>query len=132
MRFCSPESYTGEVIAGFVAVIPLYVVGLLSSYLATRGVNTMIQGQSTGSFDHYFHLFLPPEDVIYSFIKVIIFVLLTTFIQCYYGYFASGGPEGVGVAAGHAIRLAIIVIVFANLIMTLVFWGMSSGVRISG
>ena len=68
----------------------------------------------------------------FSFVKVIIFVLLTTFIQCYYGYFASGGPEGVGVAAGHAIRLAIIVIVFANLIMTLVFWGMSSGVRISG
>lgn len=58
--------------------------------------------------------------------------LVTTRMCAAVGYFASGGPEGVGVAAGHAIRLAIIVIVFANLVMTLVFWGTSPGIKISG
>ena len=48
----------------FIAVIPLYVVGLLTSYLATRSIATGYFGQSTGTYDYYFHLFLPPEDVL--------------------------------------------------------------------
>ena len=51
-------------IAGFVAVIPLYVLGLLSSYVSTRLIATGYYGQSSGTYDHYFHLFLPPGDVL--------------------------------------------------------------------
>ena len=127
-----PYLVTTRVIAGFVAVIPLYVVGLLSSYLATRGVNTMIQGQSTGSFDHYFHLFLPPEDVIYSFIKVIIFAFVLVMIHCYYGYTASGGPAGVGVAVGRAVRTTIVVVAILNFFVGLALWGTTTTVRVAG
>ena len=59
-------------------------------------------------------------------------VAITTFIQCYYGFFASGGPEGVGVAAGRAIKMCIILVVFADLFMTLAIWGVNPGIRISG
>ena len=55
-----PFLVTTRMIAGFVAVIPLYVLGLLSSYVATRLITTGYYGQSTGTYDHYFHLFLPP------------------------------------------------------------------------
>ncbi len=55
-----PFLVTTRMIAGFVAVIPLYVVGLLSSYAATRLITTGYYGQSTGTYDHYFQLFLPP------------------------------------------------------------------------
>jgi len=127
-----PYLVTTRVIAGFIAVIPLYVVGLLSSYLATRGVNTMIQGQSTGSFDHYFHLFLPPEDVIYSFIKVIIFAFVLVMIHCYYGYTASGGPAGVGVAVGRAVRTTIVVVAILNFFVGLALWGTTTTVRVAG
>ena len=120
------------VIAAVIAIVPLYSVSLAANYIACQVMFQLQSGKGAGDYLSYFDSFIRSQDVLFSFIKVIIFVLLTTFIQCYYGYFASGGPEGVGVAAGHAIRLAIIVIVFANLIMTLVFWGMSSGVRISG
>ena len=44
-------------------------------------------------------------------------------IHCYYGYHATGGPAGVGVAAGRAIRLSIIVVVLVNLLMSLVMFG---------
>ena len=127
-----PYLVTTRVIAGFIAVIPLYVVGLLSSYLATRGVNTIVQGQSTGSFDHYFHLFLPPEDVIYSFVKVIIFAFVLVMIHCFYGFTATGGPAGVGVAVGRAVRTTIVVVAILNFFVGLALWGTTTTVRVAG
>src|SRR4051812_2605632 len=55
-----PYLVTTRIIAALIAVIPLYFIGLLISYLATRTIVTMEFGQSTGTYDHYFHLFLPP------------------------------------------------------------------------
>ena len=127
-----PYLVTTRMIAGFVAIIPLYTVGLLSSYLATRAVNTGIQGQSTGSFDHYFHLFLPPEDVIYSFVKVLIFAFTLVMIHCYYGFTASGGPAGVGVAVGRAVRTTLIVVAILNFFVGLALWGTTTTVRVAG
>ena len=61
-----------------------------------------------------------------------IFALLVTLIHCYYGYNASGGPAGVGVASGRAIRSSIVVVVIVNLVLSLIFWGGSDTVRIAG
>ena len=58
-----PFLVTTRIIAGMVAIIPLYVVGLLSSYFATRLTVTLYYGQSPGTYDHYFNQFLPPGDV---------------------------------------------------------------------
>jgi phospholipid/cholesterol/gamma-HCH transport system permease protein len=44
----------------------------------------------------------------------------------------TGGPEAVGEATGRAIRASIVSIVLLDMVMTLLFWGGSSGVRISG
>jgi phospholipid/cholesterol/gamma-HCH transport system permease protein len=52
-----------------------------------------------------------------------IFAVVVTFVHCYYGYNAGGGPAGVGVAAGRAIRLSIILVVVVNLILSLVLFG---------
>src|ERR671919_8761 len=71
-----PFLVTTRMIAGFVAVIPLYVIGLLSSYFAARTITTGFYGQSTGTYAQYFHQYLPPVDVLYSFIKVLIFAVI--------------------------------------------------------
>ena len=47
-----------RVVGGLIAIIPLYVVGLLSSYFASRLVVTQFYGQSAGTYDHYFNAFL--------------------------------------------------------------------------
>jgi len=52
------------IVAGFIAVIPLYIIGLLSSYLASYVIVVYYYHDSAGTYSHYFHLFLPPEDVI--------------------------------------------------------------------
>jgi phospholipid/cholesterol/gamma-HCH transport system permease protein len=121
-----------RVIAAMLAMLPLYVVGLFGSYLATKLVVTEFFGQSSGTYEHYFLAFLNPFDIVLSTIKISVFIVLTTLIHCYYGYHASGGPEGVGRATGRAIRASIIVIIVTDMFLTLAFWGYDPGVRISG
>src|SRR5680860_878734 len=127
-----PYLVTTRSIAGFVAVIPLYVIGLLSSYSATRLIATGYYGQSKGTYDHYFNLFLPPGDVLWSFFKVMIFAIVIILIHCYYGYTASGGPAGVGVAVGRAVRASLVAINVVDFFLSLAIWGTSTTVRIAG
>lgn len=127
-----PFLVTTRMIAGFVAVIPLYVLGLLSSYAATRFIVTDYFGQSKGTYDHYFHLFLPPGDVFWSFVKVMVFAVVIILIHCYYGYTASGGPAGVGVAVGTAVRTSIVAINVVDFFLSLAIWGATTSVRIAG
>ncbi|WP_330233724.1 ABC transporter permease [Nocardia sp. NBC_00508] len=127
-----PYLISTRMFAAMVAIIPLYCLGLAMAYISCAVTVQLIGGTAAGTYQHYFYQFLIPIDVIYSLIKAILFVAITTFIQCYYGFFASGGPEGVGVAAGRAIKVSIIAVVFANLFMTLAIWGVNPGIRISG
>jgi phospholipid/cholesterol/gamma-HCH transport system permease protein len=127
-----PFLVTTRMIAGFIAVIPLYVVGLLSSYFAARTITTGFYHQSTGTYDQYFHQYLPPIDVVYSFVKVLIFALIIILIHCYYGYYATGGPAGVGVAVGRAVRTAIVAINLVDFFLSLAIWGATTTVRIAG
>ena len=127
-----PFLVTTRMIAGFIAVVPLYVVGLLSSYFAARLITTGFYGQSTGTYDQYFHQYLPPIDVIYSFVKVLIFAVIIILIHCYYGYYASGGPAGVGVAVGRAVRTAIVAINLVDFFLSLAIWGATTTVKIAG
>ena len=127
-----PFLVTTRVVAGFIAVIPLYVIGLVSSYLASRLLVTNFYTQSPGTYDHYFNLFLPPEDVIYSFLKVLIFAFAIILIHCFYGYNASGGPAGVGIAVGNAVRNSIVVFNILDNLLTLAIWGTTTSIRIAG
>jgi phospholipid/cholesterol/gamma-HCH transport system permease protein len=127
-----PFLVTTRIIAGFVAVIPLYVIGLLSSYLATRFILTFQFDQPAGEYDHYFHLFLPPTDVVWSFLKVLIFAVVIILTHCYFGYTASGGPAGVGIAVGKAVRTAIVTTALLDFFLSLAIWGSTVSIRIAG
>lgn len=127
-----PFLVTTRVIAGLIAVVPLYIVGLLASYFATRLVVTQINHQSPGTYDHYFNTFLPPGDVLWSFAKVLIFAIVVILIHCYYGYYASGGPAGVGVAVGLAVRTSIVAINVVDLLASMAIWGTNVTVRLAG
>jgi phospholipid/cholesterol/gamma-HCH transport system permease protein len=109
--------------AALITMVPLYLAALFASFLASELIVTKFFGLSPGTYQHYFQLYLPPIDIFYSFAKAMIFAVLVTFVHCYYGYNASGGPAGVGVAAGRAIRLSIILVVVVNLIISLVLFG---------
>src|SRR5437763_9403466 len=117
--------------AAIITIIPLYLAGLFSSYIATQAIVTHFFTLSSGTYEHYFHLFLPPVDILYSLIKAVIFAIVVTLIHCYYGYNATGGPAGVGVASGRAIRSSIVTVVVVNLLLSLLFWGGGDTVRLA-
>ena len=127
-----PFLVTTRIIAGFIAVIPLYIIGLLSSYLASYVIVVYYYQDSAGTYSHYFHLFLPPGDVIWSFFKVLVFAVIIILTHCYFGYNASGGPAGVGVAVGRAVRLAIVAVIVVDFFLSFAIWGSTTSVRIAG
>jgi phospholipid/cholesterol/gamma-HCH transport system permease protein len=127
-----PFLVTTRIIAGFIAVIPLYIIGLLSSYLASYAIVVYYYHDSAGTYSHYFHLFLPPLDVIWSFFKVLVFAIVIILTHCYYGYTASGGPAGVGVAVGRAVRLAIVALNVVDFFLSFAIWGSTTSVRLAG
>jgi phospholipid/cholesterol/gamma-HCH transport system permease protein len=127
-----PYLVTTRIIAGLIAVVPLYVIGLMSSYIATYSIEVFYFGQSPGTYSHYFHLFLPPLDVVWSFFKVLVFATAVILIHCFYGYNATGGPAGVGVAVGRAVRSAIVVVNIIDFFLSLAIWGSTVSVRLAG
>jgi phospholipid/cholesterol/gamma-HCH transport system permease protein len=127
-----PYLVTTRMLASATAVLPLYVMCLALSYFACQVVVAFSGSGSEGAYLHYFTLMLSGTDIVYSVLKAVVFVWLASAIQCYYGFYASGGPEGVGVAAGHAMRAAITVVVVANMLMTLALWGVDTGARFGG
>jgi phospholipid/cholesterol/gamma-HCH transport system permease protein len=127
-----PYLISTRIIAALVAVIPLYLIALFSSYIATEWVVTKLLGLSGGTYQHYFGLFLPPVDVLYSLLKACVFAIAVALIHCYYGFNASGGPAGVGIAVGKAIRASIVAVNVLNLMLSSFMWGVSDTVRIAG
>ncbi|MEY2451720.1 MAG: phospholipid/cholesterol/gamma-HCH transport system permease protein [Acidimicrobiaceae bacterium] len=127
-----PYLVATRVTAALIAIIPLYLISLFASFYATKLVSTKLFGLSEGVYDYYFHLYLPVEDVFFSLAKAMLFATVVALIHCYYGYNASGGPAGVGVAVGRAIRLSIVAVVVLNLVLSLIFWGGGNTVSLTG
>jgi phospholipid/cholesterol/gamma-HCH transport system permease protein len=121
-----------RMVATLLAIIPLYLVSLWASFTAARVITVHFFGLSPGVYDFYFELFLPPIDMLYSLIKVIVFTILIVLIHSYHGFYAYGGPVGVGLAVGRAVRQSFMTIVSANLFLSYVFWGSGSPVSITG
>ena len=127
-----PFLVTTRIIAGFIAVIPLYVIGLLASYFATYVIVVDYYSQSSGTYSHYFHAFLPPGDVLWSFFKVLVFAVVVVLVHCYFGYTAKGGPAGVGMAVGRAVRTTIVLLNIIDFFLSLAIWGSNITVRLAG
>ena len=100
-----------RIMAGFVVIIPLYAMAIIMSFLSAQVTTTLFYGQSIGTYEHYFRTFLRPDDVFWSFVQAIIISVIVMLNHCYYGYFASGGPVGVGEAVGRSMRASLVAIV---------------------
>ena len=121
-----------RVLAGMIAVLPLYSLSLITSFLASRIATVVVLGQSGGVYDHYFSTFLVPSDVLWSFLQVFMMATAVMLIHTYYGYTASGGPAGVGTATGRAVRLSLITVVMVTLMISLALYGNSRSVHLAG
>lgn len=128
-----PYLVTTRILAGCVAVVPLYAIALIMGYASTRIVTVWLAGESSGTYAHYFNVFLVPTDVLWSLVKVVVMALVVMCVHCYHGFTASGGPSGVGMAVGRAVRTSLIAIMVVDLVIGIAVYGNPAAtVRISG
>jgi len=121
-----------RLIAGMIAVTPLYSIAVILSFIASKFVTVVLLGQSSGLYNHYFSTFLNPIDLLWSFLQAILMSLAILLVHTYYGYFATGGPSGVGVAVGNAVRTSLIVVVSVTLLVALAIYGSNGNFNLSG
>lgn len=114
-----------RLIGGMLVVLPSYLMALVVSFITGGLIVKLFHDQPEGTYDHYFAQFISIPDLLASVAKALIFCAVITIIHCYYGYFASGGPAGVGAASGRAIRASLVAIVVLNFLMTVAIWGLN-------
>ena len=127
-----PYLVTTRVLAGLIAIIPLYSLAVIMSFLASRFATVVIYGQSAGVYDHYFTTFLIPTDILWSFLQAILMAAVIMLIHTYYGYTAGGGPAGVGEAVGNAVRSSLVAVVSVTLLVSLAIYGGTGNFNLSG
>ncbi|MDZ7887002.1 MAG: ABC transporter permease [Mycobacterium sp.] len=121
-----------RVLAGTIVVIPLYAVALMMGFVAARYGTTLIYGQASGVYDHYFNTFLNTTDLVVSFLQTIVMIVVVMLVCTYYGYTASGGPAGVGEAVGRAVRASMVVGAVVLVAVTLAVYGQSGNFHLAG
>ncbi len=121
-----------RIVAGMITITPLYAIAVMLSFAASRFTTVVILGQSPGLYDHYFLTFLSPTDLLWSFLQAICMALTILLIHTYFGYHASGGPSGVGVATGDAVRTSLIAVVSVTLLVSLAVYGTTGNFNLSG
>jgi phospholipid/cholesterol/gamma-HCH transport system permease protein len=121
-----------RLIAGLVGIVPLYSLSVVAAFFAARFTTVFINGQSAGLYDHYFDTFLIPTDLLWSFLQAIVMSIAVMLVHTYYGYNAAGGPVGVGIAVGQAVRTSLVVVVVITLFISLAVYGGSGNFNLSG
>lgn len=121
-----------RLVAGLIAIIPLYSLSVLAAFFAARSTTVFINSQSPGLYDHYFDTFLIPTDLLWSFLQAIIMSIAVMLVHTNYGFNAAGGPVGVGIAVGQAVRTSLVVVVVITLFVSLAVYGGSGNFNLSG
>lgn len=111
-------------VGAMLIVVPGFLLTLLVSFFTSNAMIKVIYGQPGGTYDHYFVQFLSSTDLAYSTIKATMFCTAVTIIHCYYGFFTSGGPVGVGLASGRAVRASLVAIMVLDFFLTVALWGL--------
>jgi phospholipid/cholesterol/gamma-HCH transport system permease protein len=113
-----------RLVGSMLCVVPGFLMTLVISFFVSNTVIRVFLDQPGGTYDHYFVQFLPLTDIVYSLIKATIFCAAVTLIHCFYGYFTTGGPVGVGLASGRAVRASLVAIMVLDFTLTVVLWGL--------
>jgi phospholipid/cholesterol/gamma-HCH transport system permease protein len=103
--------------------------GFLASYIV---VVQQIGYVSSGGFFLIFWQFQNPPDLVFSLIKGMFMATIIVLVGCYYGYNASGGPVGVGVATAKSMVVNIVAVHIIGMLGTQIFWGANPRAPIGG
>lgn len=109
-------------VVGAVLIFPFLIA--ISMVLGVAGGYVM--GVFSGACTAYEYIygiqaFFEPNDLYYSFTKVIVFAFIITSVSSYYGYYTQGGALEVGRSSTKAVVTSSILILLFGLILTNLF-----------
>jgi phospholipid/cholesterol/gamma-HCH transport system permease protein len=103
--------------------------GFLASYVA---VVQQVANVSAGGYSLIFWEFQNPGDLLFSLIKAMAMATVIVLVGAYFGYTASGGPVGVGVATAKSMVVNIVSVHIVGMLGTQLFWGANPRAPIGG
>jgi len=95
------------------------IIGVLGGYV----IGTERLGLSGATYLKVTVDFLEQVDVISSLVKAAVFGFIIALMGCYHGFNSQGGAQGVGRATTDAVVSAFILILLANLLITVLVFG---------
>ena len=108
------------------SVLTLPILVLVANIIGVYGgfvIGTTRLGLNEGSYLQVTIDFLEYSDVYSSLVKAAVFGFIIALMGSYHGYNSSGGAQGVGKATTDAVVSAFIMILLANLIITVIVFG---------
>jgi len=108
------------------AVLVLPALVLVANIIGVYGgflIGTERLGFNAGSYLKITVDFLEQSDVVSSMVKAAVFGFIIALMGSYHGFRSTGGAQGVGKATTNAVVSAFILILLANLIITVIVFG---------
>lgn len=102
-----------------VLVLVANTIGVLGGY----SIGTLRLGFNAASYLATTRQFLEWDDVASSLVKAAVFGFIIAMMGCYHGFHSAGGAAGVGRSTTNAVVSAFVLILLANLIITVVVFG---------
>lgn len=97
------------------------VTGIFGGYI----VAVFVKGISHGAFMDNLFMFTNSLDIYMSLIKATTYGLIVGLTSCYYGYYVTGGANGLGRAVNNAVVHSILFFIFLNYVLTTLFFNLS-------
>ncbi len=112
-------SIAPRIYAGFIITPILFVYGSLAAIFSSQILAWVALHLSPGVYYNSMRLLFTMSDLYMGLIKSFLFGGISALTGCYYGYFTKGGAVGVGRSTRNAVVSASILILVANLFVSL-------------
>lgn len=124
---------TTRLLAAWLVLPFWFFAGIALNFLGEYFVIIVQIGEvSFGGWSQVHWAFITLYDLTVSFIKFFTMGTLVVLIGMYYGYYATGGPVGVGTATARSMSLNLIQVMAVNALITMLAWGFDPKIPIGG
>jgi len=121
-----PYLVATKVVAAMMVLPSLFVVGLALNYWSSEWFAVdLLETVSRGGFDDINYLFQGPREFAVAVLWASSVALGVTVVACYFGFTATGGPVGVGLATARSMLVNLIFISISAMTFAQAFYGQS-------
>lgn len=107
-----------RVVAALLVALLLTVVVAMTAMVTAFALNVGSGTISSGAYLESFVSFSQPSDLLLAELKALVFGFIATVVAAHKGLTARGGPKGVADAVNQAVVLSVILLAFANVLIT--------------